>query len=108
MMRFLITAGPAFSARRAHKTAVGQTPATTSAFLDDLSAGDPARLDSIGVVHSRGPYPTLPRLWTCLQWAWTVLYHLAAARVWCPNPSSTRVSTTQNVGRNRAVNGSHG
>ena len=73
-MRFLITGGAGFIgttlanhlARTGHHVRV----------LDDLSAGDPSRLDA-RVLFSRGDVRNVPNLWTLLQDVECV-YHLAA------------------------------
>ncbi len=73
-MRCLITGGAGFIgaalanrlAREGHHVRV----------LDDLSAGDPSRLDS-RVLFSRGDVKDVPKLWTLLQDV-DCVYHLAA------------------------------
>ena len=73
-MRFLVTGGAGFLgsalanrlSRDKHAVCV----------LDDLSAGDPARLDST-VLFTRGDVSDVPKLWTLLQGV-DCVYHLAA------------------------------
>jgi UDP-glucose 4-epimerase len=73
-VRFLITGGAGFIgaalanrlAREGHHVRV----------LDDLSAGDPSRLDS-RVLFTRGDVKDVPKLWTLLQDV-ACVYHLAA------------------------------
>ena len=73
-MRFLITGGAGFIgaalanrlAREGHHVRA----------LDDLSAGDPSRLDS-KVLFTRGDVKDVPKLWTLLQDV-DCVYHLAA------------------------------
>jgi len=73
-MRFLITGGAGFLGsvlanellRQGHQVRV----------LDDLSAGDPERLDR-RVLFTRGDVCDIPRLWTLLQGV-DCVYHLAA------------------------------
>jgi UDP-glucose 4-epimerase len=73
-VRFLITGGAGFIgaalanrlAREGHHVRV----------LDDLSAGDPSRLDS-RVLFTRGDVKDIPKLWTLLQDV-ACVYHLAA------------------------------
>ena len=73
-MRFLITGGAGFIgaalanrlAREGHHVRA----------LDDLSAGDPSRLDS-RVLFTRGDVKDVPKLWTLLQDV-DCVYHLAA------------------------------
>jgi len=73
-MRFLVTGGAGFLgatlanrlARDGHQVRV----------IDDLSAGDPARLDE-RVLFSRGDVADRPKLWTLLQDV-DCVYHLAA------------------------------
>src|SRR5512136_584335 len=73
-MRFLVTGGAGFlgsalANRLAHD-------GHTVRVLDDLSAGDPARLDST-VLFTRGDVSDVPKLWTLLQGV-DCVYHLAA------------------------------
>ena len=73
-MRFLITGGAGFIG-----TALANHLVRGSHYvrvLDDLSAGDPARLDS-RVLFSRGDVRNVPNLWTLLQDVECV-FHLAA------------------------------
>ena len=74
MMRFLITGGAGFlgSALANRLAAAGHNVCV----LDDLSAGDPARLDS-RVLFTRGDVCDVPRMWTLLQGV-DCVYHLAA------------------------------
>lgn len=73
-MRFLITGGAGFIG-----TALANTLVSTGhdvRVLDDLSAGDPGRLDP-RVLFTRGDVRNVPTLWTLLQDVECV-YHLAA------------------------------
>ena len=73
-MRFLVTGGAGFlGAALANRLACA---GHTVRALDDLSAGDPARLDS-RVVLTRGDVSDVPKLWTLLQGV-DCVYHLAA------------------------------
>ena len=73
-MRFLVTGGAGFLGvtlsnrlvRDGHQVRV----------IDDLSAGDPARLDE-RVLFTRGDVADRPKLWTLLQDV-DCVYHLAA------------------------------
>lgn len=73
-MRFLVTGGAGFlgSALANRLARDGQTVRA----LDDLSAGDPARLDP-QVMFTRGDVTDVPKLWTLLQGV-DCVYHLAA------------------------------
>ena len=73
-MRFLVTGGGGFlgSALANRLARAGHTVRA----LDDLSAGDPARLDST-VLFTRGDVSDVPKLWTLLQGV-DCVYHLAA------------------------------
>lgn len=73
-MRFLITGGAGFlgTALANHLAATGHAVRV----LDDLSAGDPGRLDA-RVLFSRGDVRNVPVLWTHLQDVECV-FHLAA------------------------------
>jgi UDP-glucose 4-epimerase len=73
-MRFLVTGGAGFlgSALANRLARAGHTVRV----LDDLSAGDPARLDST-VLFTRGDVSDVPKLWTLLQGV-DCVYHLAA------------------------------
>jgi UDP-glucose 4-epimerase len=73
-MRFLVTGGAGFlgSALANRLARAGHTVRA----LDDLSAGDPARLDS-QVMFTRGDVSDVPKLWTLLQGV-DCVYHLAA------------------------------
>jgi UDP-glucose 4-epimerase len=73
-MQFLVTGGAGFlgSALANRLTHDGHQVRA----IDDLSAGDPQRLDS-GVLFTRGDVADIPKLWTLLQDVKCV-YHLAA------------------------------
>jgi UDP-glucose 4-epimerase len=73
-MRLLITGGAGFlgSALANRLAHAGHTVRV----LDDLSAGDPARLNS-RVMFTRGDVSDVPKLWTLLQGV-DCVYHLAA------------------------------
>jgi UDP-glucose 4-epimerase len=73
-MRFLVTGGAGFlgSALANRLARAGHTVRD----LDDLSAGDPARLDP-AVLFTRGDVSDVPKLWTLLQGV-DCVYHLAA------------------------------
>jgi UDP-glucose 4-epimerase len=73
-MRFLVTGGAGFlgSALANRLIRAGHTVRA----LDDLSAGDPARLDP-QVMFTRGDVSDVPKLWTLLQGV-DCVYHLAA------------------------------
>lgn len=73
-MRFLITGGAGFIGTALANRLVGDGHSVR--VLDDLSAGDPSRLDS-SVHFTRGDVRDVPRLWTLLQGV-TCVYHLAA------------------------------
>src|SRR5512136_1738404 len=98
-MRFLVTGGAGFlgsalANRLAHD-------GHTVRVLDDLSAGDPARLDS-AVAFTRGDVSDVPKLWTLLQGV-DCVYHLAA-RVLVPESILyPREYNTVNVGGTVAV-----
>ena len=74
VMRFLITGGAGFigTTLANHLVRTGHHVRV----LDDLSAGDPSRLDA-RVLFSRGDVRNVPNLWTLLQDVECV-YHLAA------------------------------
>ena len=73
-MRFLVTGGAGFlGAALANRLA---RAGHTVRVLDDLSAGDPARLDP-QVLFTRGDVSDVPKLWTLLQGV-DCVYHLAA------------------------------
>ncbi len=73
-MRVLITGGAGFiGAALANRLVAGGHHVRV---LDDLSAGDPARLDR-RVVFTRGDARDVPKLWTLLQGI-SCVYHLAA------------------------------
>ncbi len=73
-MRFLVTGGAGFigSALANRLAALGHEVRV----IDNLTAGDPARLDS-RVLFTRGDVADIPKLWTLLQDA-DCVYHLAA------------------------------
>ncbi len=73
-MRFLITVGAGFlgTALANHLVAQGHQVRV----LDDVSAGDPAALDS-RVLFTRGDVRDVPKLWTLLKGT-DCVYHLAA------------------------------
>jgi UDP-glucose 4-epimerase len=73
-MRVLITGGAGFLGSALANRLV--TEAHTVLVLDDLTAGDPRRLDS-RVLLTRGEVKDIPRLWTLLQGV-DCVYHLAA------------------------------
>jgi UDP-glucose 4-epimerase len=98
-MRFLVTGGAGFlgSALANRLVQAGHTVRV----LDDLSAGDPARLDP-QVALTRGDVSDVPRLWTLLQGV-DCVYHLAA-RVSVPESILyPRDYNTVNVGGTVAV-----
>src|SRR5512137_2501767 len=73
-MRFLVTGGAGFlGAALANRLARAGHAVRA---LDDLSAGDPARLDP-QVMFTRGNVSDVPKLWTLLQGV-DCVYHLAA------------------------------
>jgi UDP-glucose 4-epimerase len=73
-MRFLVTGGAGFlGSALANRLA---RASHTVRVLDDLSAGDPARLDP-AVLFTRGDVSDVPKLWTLLQGV-DCVYHLAA------------------------------
>ncbi len=73
-MRIFITGGAGFLGSALANRLVRE--GHTVLVLDDLSAGDPQRLDPRVVFH-RGDVRDVPRLWTLLQGV-DVVYHLAA------------------------------
>lgn len=73
-MRFLITGGAGFLGSALANTLVRQGHQVRA--LDDLSAGDPNRLDP-RVLFTRGDVRDIPKLWTLLQGV-DCVYHLAA------------------------------
>jgi UDP-glucose 4-epimerase len=73
-MRFLVTGGAGFlGAALANRLAQDENQVRV---IDDLSAGDPKRLDE-RVLFSRGDVADRPKLWTLLQDV-DCVYHLAA------------------------------
>ena len=98
-MRFLVTGGAGFlgSALANRLVRAGHTVRV----LDDLSAGDPERLDP-QVMFTRGDVSDVPKLWTLLQGV-DCVYHLAA-RVSVPESILyPRDYNTVNVGGTVAV-----
>jgi UDP-glucose 4-epimerase len=73
-MRFLITGGAGFLGTALANYLVEQGQEVR--VLDDVSAGDPARLDS-RVLFTRGDVRDIPKLWTLLKGV-DCVYHLAA------------------------------
>ncbi len=73
-MRFLITGGAGFLGTALANYLVEQGQEVR--VLDDVSAGDPHRLDS-RVLFSRGDVRDIPKLWTLLKGV-DCVYHLAA------------------------------
>src|SRR5512140_2422748 len=73
-MQFLITGGAGFIGTALANFLVAQGHAVR--VLDDLSAGDPARLDP-GITFSRGDVRDVPKLWSLLRGI-DCVYHLAA------------------------------
>ncbi len=73
-MRCLITGGAGFIGSALANRLVREGHHVRA--LDDLSAGDPARLDS-QVLFTRGDVKDVPKLWTLLQHV-DCVYHLAA------------------------------
>ncbi len=73
-MRFLVTGGAGFLGAALANRLVQENHAVR--VIDDLSAGDPARLDS-RVSFARGDVADVPKLWTLLQDV-DCVYHLAA------------------------------
>jgi UDP-glucose 4-epimerase len=73
-MNFLVTGGAGFlGAALANRLARG---GHTVRVLDDLTTGDPARLEQ-GVLFTRGDVTDVPKLWSLLQGI-DCVYHLAA------------------------------
>src|SRR5574341_134770 len=73
-MRFLVTGGAGFlGAALANRLAADGHEVRV---IDNLTAGDPARLDP-AVLFERGDVADIPKLWTLLQNV-TCVYHLAA------------------------------
>lgn len=75
-MRVLITGGAGFLGSALANRLVGSSWGHTVLVLDDLTAGDPRRLDS-NVLFTRGDVKDVPKLWTLLQGV-DCVYHLAA------------------------------
>lgn len=73
-MRILITGGAGFIG--VHLANQLHSQGHYVRVLDDLSAGDPARLDA-GINFTRGDINNIPKLWSLLQGV-DVVYHLAA------------------------------
>lgn len=73
-MRILITGGAGFIG--VHLANQLHSQGHYVRVLDDLSAGDPARLDA-GINFTRGDINNVPKLWSLLQGV-DVVYHLAA------------------------------
>lgn len=73
-MQFLITGGAGFIGTALANFLISQGHAVR--VLDDLSAGDPARLDP-SVTFSRGDVRDVPKLWSLLRGI-DCVYHLAA------------------------------
>jgi UDP-glucose 4-epimerase len=73
-MRILITGGAGFLGASLANCLVGE--GHTVLALDDLTAGDPRRLDR-EVLLTRGDVRDVPKLWTLLQGV-DCVYHLAA------------------------------
>ncbi len=74
MLRFLITGGAGFIGTALANTLVGFGHQVR--VIDDVSAGDPSRLDS-RVLFTRGDVRDIPKLWTLLKGV-DCVYHLAA------------------------------
>jgi UDP-glucose 4-epimerase len=75
-MRILITGGAGFLGSALASRLVSLDAGHTVLVLDDLSAGDPRRLDP-KVLFTRGDVKDVPKLWTMLQGV-DCVYHLAA------------------------------
>ena len=75
-MRVLITGGAGFLGSALANRLVGSDRIHTVLALDDLTAGDPRRLDP-AVLFTRGDVKDVPKLWTLLQGV-DCVYHLAA------------------------------
>ena len=75
-MRILITGGAGFLGSALANRLVSPDGGHTVLVLDDLSAGDPRRLDP-KVLFTRGDVKDVPKLWTMLQGV-DCVYHLAA------------------------------
>ncbi|HNS51155.1 MAG TPA: NAD-dependent epimerase/dehydratase family protein [Anaerolineae bacterium] len=75
-MRILITGGAGFLGAALANRLVGPGGGHTVLVLDDLSTGDPRRLDP-RVLFTRGEVKDVPKLWTMLQGV-DCVYHLAA------------------------------
>jgi len=74
IMRFIVTGGAGFLGAALANRLVGEGHQVRA--LDDLSAGDPNRLDK-RVLFTRGDVADRPKLWTLLQDV-DCVYHLAA------------------------------
>ncbi len=75
-MRVLITGGAGFLGSALANRLVGSDRVHTVLALDDLTAGDPRRLEP-EVLFTRGDVKDVPKLWTLLQGV-DCVYHLAA------------------------------
>jgi UDP-glucose 4-epimerase len=75
-MRVLITGGAGFLGSALANRLAGSDRVHTVLALDDLTAGDPRRLDP-AVLFTRGDVKDVPKLWTLLQGV-DCVYHLAA------------------------------
>jgi UDP-glucose 4-epimerase len=73
-MRFLVTGGAGFIGAALSNRLAGQSHEVR--VIDNLTAGDPARLDNT-VLFERGDVADIPKLWTLLQDV-NCVYHLAA------------------------------
>jgi UDP-glucose 4-epimerase len=75
-MRVLITGGAGFLGSALANRLAGSGWGHTVLVLDDLTAGDPRRLDP-NVLFTRGDVKDVPKLWTLLRGV-DCVYHLAA------------------------------
>jgi UDP-glucose 4-epimerase len=98
-MRFLVTGGAGFLGTALANRLVQDNQ--TVRVLDDLSAGDPARLDS-RVSFTRGDVADVPKLWTLLHDI-DCVYHLAARVLVSESVLYPREYNTVNVGGTVAV-----